>query len=246
MKNWNFKFLFWNCPAVLIFLTVLTSSAFGQTRFNVNINAEFGFPQGDYQENINKPGIGAGFDFVFFPSSASFGVGASVGFMGIGSESRTEMIYTSLIDFEADIKTSNYVTMWHLLFRAQKRYGIFRPYIDGLFGFNYLYTSTEIREEGKWDEEIRIKNHDDAELSYGGGGGLQINLYERYKKRESEEDSAASFSVLLDMRLRYIKCGETTYLKKGSISKINGETVYNVFKTETDIVTMQIGVSVNF
>ena len=60
-----------------------------------------------------------------------------------------------------------------------------RPYVEGLFGFRYIHTSTKIVDvDYNWTDDgddnvlLRKTNLDDWILSYGGGGGLQFQLKE--------------------------------------------------------------------
>ena len=62
----------------------------------------------------------------------------------------------------------------------------------------------------------------------------------------SSEQSKEPQTVYIDAGVRYIRGGEAEYLKKGSIEEENGQVVYNINRSTTNIVTIHLGVCVSF
>jgi hypothetical protein len=72
--------------ALISLFTVQDLSA--QPRFQGGINFEMGFPQGDFESNVDNVGFGLGLDFAVFPKLIPFGAGASFTFLNYGNETR--------------------------------------------------------------------------------------------------------------------------------------------------------------
>lgn len=209
-------------------------------RFQVGVNFILAFPQDEFSDIVKQTGFGGAGEFLYrFPL-----VPISVGFAGsyiiYGSESRRERFSLTIPDVYVDVNTTNNIATGHFLLRAQPRQGSVRPYLDGLIGFNYLFTQTKIESQGTGDEVASSTNLDDFAFSYGGGGGLMITLYQD----KQAEDGLAT--VNLDLRLRYMFGSQAKYLKEGSIEIVGVDVFYNENKSVTDIITFQIGVTLEF
>jgi hypothetical protein len=201
-----------------------------------------GIPMGDFKSNVDKNGYGLSASIGFAPVSSFFAVGLEAGFMRYGTERRRERFSSTIPDVMVDVETSNNFALVHGVLRLQPNQGAVRPYLEGIGGINYLYTQTEIQNRGRGGEEVASSNNkSDVAFSYGGGGGMMIRLYE-----SDDEEGAGIAEVLLDLRARYIKGGEAEYLKQGSIRRENGEVKYDVLKSHTDIMTLQLGVALRF
>lgn len=225
---------------ILLFGMAAQPAAFAQNALG-GLNFLVGVPTGDFKSNVDKNGYGLSASIGFAPVSSIFMVGVEAGFMRYGTERRREPFSTTIPDVMVDVETSNNFALFHGVFRLQPNQGSIRPYLEGLAGINYLYTQTEIQNRGRGGEEVASSNNkDDIAFSYGGGGGLMIRLY------SSEGEGSGLNEVLLDIRGRYIKGGEAEYLKQGSIRRENGQVKYDVLKSHTDIMTIQVGVALRF
>lgn len=208
-------------------------------RFQVGVNFILAFPQDEFSDFVKQTGFGGAGEFLYrFPL-----VPVSVGFAGsyiiYGSESRRERLSLTLPVY-VDVNTTNNIATGHFLLRAQPRQSSVRPYLDGLIGFNYLFTQTKVESQGTGNEIATSTNFDDFAFSYGGGGGLMITLYQ---DKQAEDGLAA---VNLDLRLRYLFGAQAEYLKEGSIEISGGDVFYNVNKSVTDMINFQIGVTLEF
>ena len=153
---------------MLIFIFLFTSAgAQAQSIFQFGGALALGFPQGEFKENVDNGGIGGNLHFNYrFPQSP-LSIGASITFLIYGSERREEPFSTTIPDVWVDVTTTNNLVMAHLLFRLQPRRGAVLPYLDGLFGLNYLWTETRIEDQDDF-EDVAI--FIDAGVRYLKGG----------------------------------------------------------------------------
>ncbi len=227
-------------------LAVLTAGLLLSVAMNPNLcaaqnlqgalNFAAGLPQGDFDDQVEKDAYGIGGQFLWTPNRSPFGIGLSLAFMNYGRETRREPFSTTIPDVTVEVETTNNLLNGHILFRTQLPKGDIRPYGDLLFGFNYFFTETSIQDADGISEEIAsTTNFDDAVLSYGAGGGLLIRVY-----------SGRRNTVFIDLGARYLFGGEAEYLEKGSIGRENGQVTFDVTKSETNLLMLQIGVAANF
>jgi opacity protein-like surface antigen len=191
-------------------------------------------PRGEFGENVTNNGYGIGLQGLARIGSTPVLIGGDFGFVVYGSESHREQ-FNATIPFDVRVRTSNVILLPHFVLRAQPRTGFIRPYVDGLIGLKYLYTETSIKDEDT-DETIESDtNLSDTSFSYGVGGGLQIPF-----TKNSEANA------VLDVGVRYLRGGRAEYLRKGSIREVNGLVVYDVFSSRTDVLAVQIGLTIRF
>jgi len=216
-----------------------------QSLYQFGGNLTIGLPQGEFGDNVDNVGIGGtGFFALNFPQSP-LAVGASIGFMIYGSETRKESWSTTIPDIRLDVTTTNNILNGHLFLRVQPPKGGFLPYLDGLIGFNYLWTETSVKDEDEiGGEEIASSRQlSDITFSYGVGGGLMFRVYQAREKKKIGRELA---SVYIDLGLRYLKGGEAEYLKENSITIEGTQVYYDISKSTTDILTIHIGASFAF
>lgn len=237
---------------IMAVLLVVARPAQAQYKYQAGLSFMLGFPKGEFKDNVNATGIGGGGEFAYSPKSVPLGIGASLGYMVYGKESRREPFSTTIPDVTVEVVTTNSIMVGHLFLRVQNKKGMLQPYMDGLVGFNYLSTDTEIKNINRSDDgEIASStNLDDAVFSYGIGGGLMMKVYTGNVFKDStktdREGQRKKYSLLIDLRMRYITGGEAEYLKKGSIRRENGKVSYDITKSKTDLLTAQIGVILEF
>lgn len=232
-------------PVLSLLALELLGSSFGfsQERFQVGGHFLLGFPQAEFRENVEKTGLGGNFDFAYrFPRSI-VSAGVAFGFLIYGQETRTEPLSSTIPDLIVDVRTTNSILLCHLFLRIQPLRGSFRPYLDGLFGFNYLSTDTSIGDhKGSGDDNLSSNNYSDLALSYGLGGGAMVSLVEVRRAGRGPR----VFSMDLDIGARYLKGGEAEYLKKGSIHREDGIVTYDVYRSKTDLLHAYLGLSFSF
>jgi hypothetical protein len=193
-------------------------------------------PKGEFEETVEKNGYGLTGQVLFSVPGSPVAVGASFGGVIYGRETREEPFSLTIPDVTVDVETNNYIILGHAVLRIQAPAGPFRPYADGVIGFHYLFTRTSIKSE---EEDVASDtNFDDGVLSYGGGGGIMFQIY--------EGGSTKPVNVYADAGARYLKGGKARYLKEGSIRREDGRVLYDVEESETDLLVIHIGVTVQF
>ncbi len=200
-----------------------------------------GFPEGEFKQNVDRPGFGLSGEILFFNPSEGlpFGFGLDIGYLNYGNESRQEPFSATIPDVIVDVNRSNNLINFHAIFQIAPPSGNVRPYAELLFGGAYLFTETSINSRGN-EEVASNTNFDDFAWNYGVGGGLLIRLY-------SADEEGRSFEALfLDLKVRYLLGTEAEYLKEGSVTIENGNVYYDVSKSKTDLLITQLGVMVYF
>jgi hypothetical protein len=229
---------------VLLFCITLSSPA--QEPFQASLAFIVGVPQNAFRENVDNTGFGVEGHFAYNLPNTPVLVGASVSYLVYGSETWKERIIPPH-DVFVDVTTTNSILMGHLLLRLQPPAGVFRPYVDGLFGFHLLTTDTKIEDERYShddDDEIAGSNNSrDFTGSYGGGGGVMFRVYHT---EGSEGTHDRPLSVYIDLGFRYLKGGKAEYLKEGSITFENNVSNYHFSRSTTDIITWHLGAGFGF
>lgn len=226
---------------LFFFIFVLFSETFyGQA---AGINFTLGLPQKEFKNNVDNLGYGISGHFTLWTPSTMmpYTIGLNVGFITYGNEDRNTGLSENIPDVTVDVSRSNNLANFHVLFQISPFFGSVRPYAEGLFGGEYLFTTTKIESEWSGEEIVSSTNQDDFAWSYGGGGGLMIKL------ADLSPDPGETFafgSVWLDLKARYLFGTEAEYLKEGSVIINNGKVTYNTIKSKTDLLLLHIGVSI--
>jgi len=225
--------------AVCFLICTITLSGYSQERFQIGLNFTLGYPQGEFNKNLDSSGLGGSGYFTYRLPKTPVSIGASVGILVYGSDTREDFLESSIPEVTVDVTTRNYILNCHFLLRVQPLDGQFRPYLDGLVGFNYLWTETGIYDQsgGVFDEIASSVNLSDFAFSYGVGGGFMVSLYQREKH---------AFAISIDSGIRYLLGGKAEYLKEGDIVSQDGEVIYYVSNSKTDLFTAHIGVVFSF
>jgi hypothetical protein len=161
----------------ILFLLLVVSSVSGSNLFaqSAGINFTVGLPMGEFKENVDNTGWGLSGYFLLLPITKAnpFSVGLNIGYLNYGNETWTE--YLRYTNMSVDVERTNNLVNFHLFFQAGWPTGPIRPYIEGLFGGSYLFTSTALKSYNNEDVGSETE-FDDFAWSYGGGGGFLIRL----------------------------------------------------------------------
>ncbi len=206
------------------------------------LNIMLGFPMGEFKEKVDRLGYGLSGHFLFLAPSVNrpFGIGLNLGYLNYGQESRRVPWGPTAPDASINVDRTNNLVNFHALFQIGFPSGIIRPYIEGLFGGSYLYTETSINGDRNGETITSSLNFDDFAWSYGGGGGMLIQL------SSGEEEGSDAGALFLDLKVRYLFGSEAEYLKEGSVSVSGGKVTYLVSKSKTDLLTVHAGVVAYF
>jgi len=224
-------------------LVLLVSFGHAHEKFQGGVNFSLGFPQSEFKDNVDQIGLGGFGHFAYNFRNSPLALGLSLGFLVYGSETREEPLSIAIPEVYVDVTTTNNIFLCHFLVRIQPPVGKFRPYLDGLIGFNNFYTNTRVHSQRSSEDDTiaRTNIHNDLAFSYGAGGGLMIEVYSSQK---SGEGGPVVLSV--DMAIKYLKGGKAEYLKEGSIFLDNDKALYTAECSITDLVTGYVGVSFSF
>lgn len=225
-------------------LALLPGPAVAQSKVAGGIGFLAGIPQGDFSDNLDENGFGLSGHVGYLVPGVPLMIGGELGFLIYGHESRREPFSTTIPDVTVEVTTDNSIVLGHALLRLQPRTGALRPYIEGLVGLHYLYTSTSIKNESGGEEVASSTNQDDVAFSAGGGAGLLIRVHERAQEEGSSGSSLDA--VFIDLRGRYLYGAEAEYLKKGSIRRQDGRVTFDTLESRTDLMTIALGVALHF
>ena len=151
-------------------------------------------------------------------------------------ESRREPWSLTIPDVFVDVDRTNNLLNFHIVFEVGMPSGRIRPYIQGLFGGNYLYTQTSVSGEYGQQNIASTTNFEDWAWSYGVGGGIAILL--------GGDPVTEQGAVYLDLKGRYLFGSEADYLKEGSMQIVNSRVIYNPSQSKTDLLTLHAGVRI--
>ncbi|MDQ7041491.1 MAG: hypothetical protein Q9M35_11190 [Rhodothermus sp.] len=214
----------------------LTTQA--QTAFQGSVYLLAGIPQGAFRENVDNAGFGLDFDVGWRLLNAPVFLGAEAGFMIYGVERRREPFSLTIPDVTVDVETVNNMVMGHLLMRLQPSLDRLWPFVEGLIGGRYFYTRTTIKSEQQ-QEIAASTNYEDVALSYGYGAGLEIELYRKPVSKRIQR-------FLIHLGGRYLYGSEAEYLRRGSIRREGGQVVYDVYRSQTNVLVWRFGVTFHF
>jgi hypothetical protein len=222
--------------ATIAAISPLSAAPVHAQSFQVGIDFTAVVPRGEFKENIENNGYGLSGNFLVALGPSPFLVGVDAGFATYGSEKRRVPLSSSIPDITVDVTTDNNIVLTHFVLRAQPRSGPVRPYVDGLVGFKYLFTQTKVEADSAEDPLASTTNLSDFAFSYGVGGGVQFRLAGLGGGRELQ----------LDTNVRHLWGSEARYLREGSIQRDDGDVIFDVLTSRTNVVTVQVGVSFRF
>jgi hypothetical protein len=227
---------------LLVGLFALLPAARAQSTLQISGTAAV--PQGSFSDALGAVGGGVSVGYLYQIPNAPLAVGLEGSAVLYGYERRREPFSLTIPDVDVAVTTSNNLAQGLAVFRLQVPNGPVRPYVDGLVGVSYLFTSTSVSDVCCHAEEYPIAsstNYDDAALAYGGGVGTQVRLH------NGVSDEGRPYEVLLDARVRYLAGGEASYLGRGDIERYEDGTIrLYPRRSRTDLVSPQLGLTFRF
>lgn len=229
----GFRYLGSLALIILLFGTL----GYSGEKFQASADFTLGFPLGAFNENMERSGVGGSGYFAFKFKNSPFSAGMSFSVLVLGNQTRVESFSDEIPEVEVNVATRNYILMGHLVLRFQPPEGELRPYVEGLLGFNYLWTETGVYDQGWGDRAIASSvNQSDFTWSAGAGGGLMIRIYEKQRNREK-----GKFGIYIDVGVRYLLGGRAEYLSEGGIVEDEGRLVYEAHLSRTDLLATKVG-----
>ena len=191
-------------------------------------------PVGEFAENVGTGfGIG-GFGRYALGPEGLVSLRADLAFMNYGSET-IRICVTMPCRVTGDLTTSNNIVFGGI----GPELGVggggpLRAYVNGSIGFAYFGTTSSVEgANNDGDPFASDTNYEDVTFAWMTGGGLQLRV------------SSGRHPVSIDFGARYHGNGEAEYLRKGDIEDLpDGSVVINPQRSETNLWTLRIGVSV--
>jgi len=221
---------------LITFLLVITVT-FATNAQQAGINFSLALPQGEFGEQVDNIGYGLSGEFMFLSPKphSPFGVGINLGYYVYGNESRSEPMY-NIPEVFLKVDRTNNLANFHMIFELGLPSGRIRPYVQGLFGGQYLFTETSVKNENNNEEFASSTNYDDWAWSYGAGGGISILL--------AGDPITEVGAIYLDFKGRYLFGSKAEYLKEGAVEVIGQQVIYHPSKSKTDMLTVHAGVRI--
>ncbi len=188
---------------------------------SVGLGLQLGVPMNEFRDNTKATGVGFNLNFYRqFAPRVPISLGFNFGYMMYGSY--TQRINESLqlvssngtpvsggsIPVNLDVTTNNNMLNGGVSLRLFAPFSGVKPYIEGMGGFNYLYTRTSIYDETQNkiftpNQETNLINArtqvQSFVLQYGAGGGFLVKIGE---------------NVNLDIRGTYTIGGRASYFDR--------------------------------
>ncbi len=221
---------------VVVFCLILNN---GNTqKLGGAINFQLAFPQGEYKEVNGKTGIGGRFNLLFKPvPHAPIYTGLEVGLKVLGST--TEIFRTTQFGFYDQYRVSATNNAFSIFLNLRvdplKENALFRPFIDGMMGWNDFYSTITVEREtlnGYDDVENNNSSKGRWAMAYGGSGGVNIRL-----------DKKAS--AYLELKTSYLLGNNTKYLTNPRINN-DGSATFIEKESETNMIIPQVGLRFGF
>jgi AraC-like DNA-binding protein len=143
-------------------------------------------PRAEYLQHNNHTGYGVGITLGYdFPDSyISAGIDGMLAIYS--SQTRVEPWSTTIPDAKLNVETSNQIAAGHLFLRLQPGTGFIRPYVEGDFGFNYLWTDTKVSSQNNTGSNGENKDIatsvDISDIALSVGFSNQQRFNEMFKK----------------------------------------------------------------
>jgi hypothetical protein len=226
------------CKTIVLLALFSTLPAVAQL-VEVGGDALVAFPQNVFKRTVDVVGGGLSGHIGYTPGDSPFLLGFKLLYVNYGSETRSDVIVGSYSPLDADITTTNNILMGHLFARLQPNIGRFRPFVEGFFGYNYLFTETTVRGKNTGETLSSETNLSDGAWGYGGGGGFLFGI----TGENLDDPTAPPDGLCLSASVRYMFGGKARYLKEGSIRQENGRVVYYTNESTTDLLMIALGVT---
>jgi hypothetical protein len=226
--------------SVALLFLILPEKSHAQN-WDASVDFMLGAPQGGFKQNVDALGYGIDLLATYQLPYSYVAMGLDIGFMTYGTSRRTEPFSPDIPEVRVQVRTNNNIAFFHFLTRVQPGYGNIRPYLDALVGFNYLFTESRIQDQRTNEDIAGSTNFDDITFSAGIAAGSKFHLFETV-----DDETGWPIRFYLDLRARYLIGGNAEYLRVGSIQRQNGNIIYDVDQSRTDILTFHLGFGVQF
>lgn len=227
------------CVTVTVAFLVASAAPVQAQSIEGGVLLAVGVPSGVFRRNVSHAGIGALLNIGYAPEESPFMLGGEFGFYQYGSTTSQRPVSGPGPTRSCDATTANRIFTGGLFVRLQSNVGWFRPYIQGHVGGTMLWTETTV--EDPWSpgrERSSIDNLRDGAYAYGGGAGVRFQIVHAGPETEGVD-------VFVEAGARYTFGGKAKYYQEGDIDP-GGAVRYRYAESETDLLTVALGVAVRF
>lgn len=232
--------------AVLFSLLLFIPHLYAQ-ELNAGVDLQVVLPQNEFSESIDTDGFGLHAFGLYRFGQSPFGLGLDFNFINFGRDTRDEPLSSTIPDLRVRVENEYNLIQGLMLAKVQPPDGIFRPYAEGLAGFNYFFTQTSIENRRNTGGEpiATDTNFDDWGFAWGGGGGVMVRVFDRRGSEtyNSENPVAAGY---INTGVRFLNGSEAEYLREGSIIVENGTVSFDTLQSRTDMLIIQLGFVLRF
>tara|TARA_Y100001935_G_scaffold217449_1_gene189695 strand:+ start:141986 stop:142678 length:693 start_codon:yes stop_codon:yes gene_type:complete len=219
---------------------IIGSTVIHAQSFNFDIAFAVGAPQGSFQQTLDRNSFGLDGAFTYQIADLPVQIGAGLVYQNFGWKERYEYLSPNIPEVDVRVRTTNNMVTPHLILRFEPTRGAVRPFVEGTWGFNYLYTETSVLDEWEDEEIFSTINYDYFTSNIGIGGGMKFNLWEGF------DEDGDYFKLSLIVKARYMIGGEALYMKEGDLVNTGDGVEYNISRSRTDLNTFNIGFMFSF
>jgi hypothetical protein len=226
----------------IIFIIIFTISVYKSFAQSAGINFTLGFPMREFQDNVKRTGFGGSLQVLLGNAAKKYPYtfGFDLGYLNYGSESRLEPFSSTIPDVTVSVNRTNNIVNFHFLAQIIPPSGLIRPYLEILVGGAYLFTETTVNGWDSGEQVASTNNFHDWAWSYGGGCGIL------YQVMPGNQLNGRLGPIYVDLKARYLYGTEAEYLKEGSVIIQPDGVTYQVSKSKTDLLTVNLGAVVYF
>jgi hypothetical protein len=188
-------------------------------------------PVGDFKNYVNNGFGGGGHLLLRVDPQGFLALRADVGYLVYGHETkRVSLPNAGRVQF--DVTTSNNILTYAIGPQLTVPTGSIRPYVNAMAGGAYFFTESSVGGSDNSSDFASTRNFGDNVSSYGYGGGVFIPFAVR------------NALIGLDIGARFIRNGQTRYLREGGITDLpGGGFTVSPIESETNLVVYHAGVS---
>jgi hypothetical protein len=151
--------------------------------------------------------------------------------------------------FEVEETTGHNLVLGHLYLRRDLGRRRVRPYLEGLVGFVYPYTRSELSglRVDEYDPVGRSLHTGDTALSLGVGAGLDLRIGAATDPAGEDEAAEGSGSgwpeprlSVVGLRLRWLSGASADWVVKGSVTVAEGDFFYETRRSDSESLQLTI------
>ncbi|NNM03676.1 MAG: hypothetical protein HKO65_01130 [Gemmatimonadetes bacterium] len=206
---------------------------FARPRADVGVNFILSDPVGEFDHFV---GMGAGADFfgrLPMDPMGFLSLRADLGFLIYGYESQRVCFEGVGCRVQARLQTTNNIFFGGIGPELAIPLERARPYVHAFVGFSYFNTTSSLEDLWGNDSDFNTENYGDGTMSWGLGGGLEMNLRQ------------GRVPIDLNLGFRYHRNGRVEYLTKGDIvDNPDGSVTMYPVSSEANLMAYHIGVSI--